>query len=158
MEPQDNPNQPTMFEYYKKHTGKSAYFITSKSEFDFMDYSNHAKYGEDFGATVEFTDKEADDQSIWFHGGHGEHGDHDEEETERKHDGKERKKKRKHRKSKKDKNKEGHSHGDDHHEHDLNDNIMRNLNNNDQFENLKNLDDIISKLSTLLCKPEDMII
>ena len=35
---------------------------------------------------------------------------------------------------------------------------MRNLNNNDQFENLKNLDDIISKLSTLLCKPEDMII
>jgi hypothetical protein len=67
LKPQDNPDLPTMFEYYRKALGKdkkSCYFVTCKSEFSFMDYSNHEKYGENYGASVEFA-KEKDDEDVY---------------------------------------------------------------------------------------------
>ncbi len=67
LEPQTNPDQPTIFEYYRKGLNKSkssAYFLTCKSEFDFMDYSNHKDYGEEYGPTVEFA-KEKDDVDLY---------------------------------------------------------------------------------------------
>jgi hypothetical protein len=68
LTPQDFPNKPTMFEYYRKHLKKpkeSCYFITSKHEFDYMDFSNHAKYGEDYGANVEFTEEANNDIELF---------------------------------------------------------------------------------------------
>ncbi len=68
LTPQDFPDKPTMFEYYRKHTKKpkeSCYFITSKHEFDYMDFSNHPKYGEDYGANVEFTDEPNNDAELF---------------------------------------------------------------------------------------------
>ncbi len=68
LEPQDNPDQPTIFEYFRKGLGKdkkSCYFITSKHEFNFMDYSNHKAYGEDYGATVEFTKEKNNDEELY---------------------------------------------------------------------------------------------
>lgn len=68
LEPNEYPDQPTMFEYYLKHTGndrKSCYFITSKHEFDYMDFSNHEDYGEDYGATVEFTKEKNNDKELF---------------------------------------------------------------------------------------------
>ncbi len=67
LKPADYPEQPTMFEYYRKALGKdknSAYFITSKKEFNYMNYSNHEKYGEDFAATAEYT-KERNDEELY---------------------------------------------------------------------------------------------
>jgi hypothetical protein len=65
--PESNPDQPTMFEYFRKGLNKdqkSCYFITSKHEFNFMGYSNHADYGEDFGATEEFTTAKNNDDEL----------------------------------------------------------------------------------------------
>ncbi len=67
LTPQDFPDKPTIFEYYRKHSGKkkeSCYFITSKHEFDYMDFSNHPKYGEDYGANVEFTKEPNNDAEL----------------------------------------------------------------------------------------------
>lgn len=67
LEPQDYPDQPTVFEYFRKGLGKdkkSCYYITSKNEFDFMDYSNDEEYGEDYGATVEFA-KEMQNEDLY---------------------------------------------------------------------------------------------
>lgn len=66
-DPEDYPDKPTMFEYYRKHTGadqKSCYFITSKPEFNYMTYSNHEEFGEDFGATEEFTKEKNNDDEL----------------------------------------------------------------------------------------------
>ena len=67
LEPDDYPDQPTMFEYYRKQSGKgekSCYFITSKHEFDYMNYSNHEDYGEDYAATAEFTKEKNNDDEL----------------------------------------------------------------------------------------------
>ena len=67
LEPQDYPEQPTVFEYFRKGLGKdqkSCFFITSKNEFDFMNYSNHEDYGEDYGATIELA-KEMDNNDLY---------------------------------------------------------------------------------------------
>jgi hypothetical protein len=67
LEPQMNPEKPTMFEYFRKGLGKgksSCLFITDKAEFDFMDYSEHEDYGEDYGPEVEFA-KERDDEDLY---------------------------------------------------------------------------------------------
>lgn len=68
LEPNTNPDQPTMFEYYRKQSGKDAkscYFITSKLEFNYMGYSNNEDYGEDYGATVEFTKEKNNDKELF---------------------------------------------------------------------------------------------
>jgi hypothetical protein len=68
LEPLDYPDQPTMFEYYRKGLGKgknSCYFISSKPEFNFMDYSNHEDYGEDYGATAVFTKEKYNDEELY---------------------------------------------------------------------------------------------
>jgi hypothetical protein len=68
LEPNSNPDQPTIFEYYRKSSGKDAkscYFITSKLEFNYMGYSNNEDYGEDYGATVEFTKEKNNDQELF---------------------------------------------------------------------------------------------
>lgn len=65
--PEENPDQPTMFEYYRKGLGKdqkSCYYITSKQQFDFMGYSNHEEYGEDYGATEEYTKEKHNDDEL----------------------------------------------------------------------------------------------
>jgi len=67
IEPNDFPDQPTMFEYFRKGLGKdqkSCYFITSKHEFDYMHFSNHEDYGEDFAPTVEFTKEKNNDNEL----------------------------------------------------------------------------------------------
>jgi hypothetical protein len=68
LKPQDYPDLPTMFEYYRKGLGKdknSCYYITSKPEFNFMNYSNHEQYGEDFGATAEYTKQKNNDEELY---------------------------------------------------------------------------------------------
>jgi hypothetical protein len=68
LKPQDYPDQPTVFEYFRKGLGKdqnSCYFITSKHEFNFMNYSNHEDYGEDFAATAEFTKEKNNDEELY---------------------------------------------------------------------------------------------
>ena len=68
LNPQDYPDRPTVFEYYRKGLGKdekSCYFITSKHEFNFMNYSNHEDYGEDYAATVEFTKEKNNDEELY---------------------------------------------------------------------------------------------
>ena len=68
LTPQDFPDKPTIFEYFRKHLGKkkeSCYFITSKHEFNYMDFSNHPKYGEDYGAYVEFTREPNNDAELF---------------------------------------------------------------------------------------------
>jgi arylsulfatase A-like enzyme len=65
--PEENPDQPTMFEYFRKGLGKdqkSCYFITSKPEFNFMTFSNNEDYGEDYGATEEFTKEKNNDDEL----------------------------------------------------------------------------------------------
>ncbi len=67
LQAQENPDQPTMFEYFRKGLGKDksqCYFISAKQEFSYMGYSNHEKYGEDYGATVELL-KERDDEELY---------------------------------------------------------------------------------------------
>lgn len=67
LKPDDVPDQPTIFEYYRKHLNKdkkSCYFITSKPEFTYMTYSNHDEYGEDYGATSEFTKEPNNDNEL----------------------------------------------------------------------------------------------
>jgi hypothetical protein len=64
----DIPEQPTMFEYYRKALKKdknSCYFITSKPELNFLTYSSHEEYGEDFGATAEFTKQPNNDEELF---------------------------------------------------------------------------------------------
>jgi hypothetical protein len=68
LAPQEAPDQPTVFEYYRKALGKdrkSCYFITSKHEFDYMGFSNHEEYGEDLGAAVEFTKEKNNDEELY---------------------------------------------------------------------------------------------
>jgi hypothetical protein len=68
LKPQDYPDQPTMFEYFRKGLGKdekSCYFITSKPEFNYMNYSNHEDYGEDYAATVAFTKEKNNDDELY---------------------------------------------------------------------------------------------
>jgi hypothetical protein len=68
LKPDEIPDQPTMFEYYRKALKKdknSCYFITSKPELNFMTYSNHEEYGEDFGATAEFTKQPNNDEELY---------------------------------------------------------------------------------------------
>jgi hypothetical protein len=68
LKPQDVPDQPTMFEYYRKGLKKnleSCYLITSKPEFNFMSFSNHEEYGEDFKANFELTKKPNDDEELF---------------------------------------------------------------------------------------------
>jgi hypothetical protein len=68
LRPQDYPDQPTMFEYFRKGLNKdekSCYFITSKHEFNFMNYSNHEDYGEDYAASVEFTKEKNNDDELY---------------------------------------------------------------------------------------------
>jgi hypothetical protein len=65
--PEEYPDQPTMFEYFRKGLSKdkkSCYFITSKPQFNFMTYSNHEDYGEDYGATEEFTTVKNSDEEL----------------------------------------------------------------------------------------------
>lgn len=67
LNPQDFPDKPTMFEYYRKalkKDEKSCYFITSKHEFDFMNFSNHEDYGEDYGAKCVFTNEKNNDTEL----------------------------------------------------------------------------------------------
>ena len=67
MKPQDYPDKPTVFEYFRKGLGKdktSCYFITSRHEFNFMNYSNHDDYGEDYGATMELTKEKFNDDEL----------------------------------------------------------------------------------------------
>jgi hypothetical protein len=67
LKPQETPDQPTMFEYYRKGLNKSlesCYFITSKPEFAFLAYSNHEDYGEEFKANLELTKKPNDDNEL----------------------------------------------------------------------------------------------
>jgi hypothetical protein len=68
LKPLDYPDQPTMFEYFRKGLGKdekSCYFITSKPEFNYMNYSNHEDYGEDYAASVEFTKEKNNDEELY---------------------------------------------------------------------------------------------
>jgi hypothetical protein len=68
LEPLDNPDQPTMFEYFRKGLGKgksSCLYITSKPEFNFMDYSNSEDYGEDYGATAQYTKVKNNDEELF---------------------------------------------------------------------------------------------
>jgi hypothetical protein len=68
LTPQDFPDKPTMFEYYRKalkKDEKSCYFITSKHEFDYMNFSNHQDYGEDFAATCVFTKEKNNDEELY---------------------------------------------------------------------------------------------
>jgi hypothetical protein len=68
LKPQDFPDQPTMFEYYRKGLGKSlesCYLITSKKEFNFMNYSNHEEYGEDYKANFELTKQPNNDDELY---------------------------------------------------------------------------------------------
>jgi|WetSurMetagenome_2_1015567.scaffolds.fasta_scaffold48393_3 hypothetical protein len=68
LKPMDYPDQPTMFEYYRKGLGKdknSCYFVTSKHEFSYMNYSNSSDYGEDYGATAEFTKEKNNDEQVY---------------------------------------------------------------------------------------------
>ena len=97
-------------------------------------------------------DQEEDD--LQFHGGH--HEDNGDEEEQRDGHGKSDRSKKKRKKKSKKKKEDGCSH--EHEEKEENQNIVQNFSNNVQFANLRNLDDIISKLSTRLCKPEDMVI
>jgi hypothetical protein len=65
--PEDYPEQPTMFEYFRKGLNKdqkSCYFITSKPEFNYMTYSNHEDYGEDYSATEVFTTEKNNDEEL----------------------------------------------------------------------------------------------
>jgi len=67
MQPDEIPDQPTIFEYYRKKSGKdekSCYYITSKKNLNFMNYSNHEEYGEDFGATAEYTKQPNNDEEL----------------------------------------------------------------------------------------------
>jgi hypothetical protein len=67
LTPQDYPDQPTIFEYYRKglkKDKKSCYFITSKHEFDFMNFSNHEAYGEDYAATAVLTKEKNNDTEL----------------------------------------------------------------------------------------------
>jgi hypothetical protein len=64
----DIPDQPTIFEYFRKGLGKdkkSCYFITSKQELNFLTYSNSEEYGENFGATAEFTKEKNNDEELY---------------------------------------------------------------------------------------------
>lgn len=66
-DPEDYPDKPTMFEYFRKSRNldeKSCYFITSKHEFNFMTFSNHDDYGEDYAATEEFTKEKNNDDEL----------------------------------------------------------------------------------------------
>jgi predicted AlkP superfamily pyrophosphatase or phosphodiesterase len=68
LEPAETPDQPTMFEYFRKGLGKdekSCYFITSKPEFDYMNYSNSEDYGEDYAAMAEFTKEKNNDEELF---------------------------------------------------------------------------------------------
>ena len=68
LKPQDYPEQPTMFEYYRKALKKDAtscYFITSKHEFNYMNYSYHEDYGEDYAATAEYTKEKNNDGELY---------------------------------------------------------------------------------------------
>ncbi|MBN2567808.1 MAG: hypothetical protein JXB42_00090 [Deltaproteobacteria bacterium] len=68
LKPDDNPDQPTIFEYYRKglsKDAKSCYFITSKPEYKYLSYSNHEDYGEEYGATVEFTKQPNNDDELY---------------------------------------------------------------------------------------------
>jgi hypothetical protein len=68
LKPQDYPDQPTMFEYYRKGLKKdktSCYFITSKPEFNYMNYSNHEEYGQEYAANVEFTNEKNNDEELY---------------------------------------------------------------------------------------------
>lgn len=68
LKPQDNPELPTMFEYYRKQLKQdknSCYFITSKPEFKFMNFSNHEEYGEEYAATAEFTKEKNNDGELY---------------------------------------------------------------------------------------------
>jgi hypothetical protein len=68
LNPQDFPDQPTMFEYYRKGLKKpleSCYLITSKKEFNFMNYSNHEDYGEDYKADFELTKEPNNDNELY---------------------------------------------------------------------------------------------
>jgi hypothetical protein len=66
--PEEIPERPTIFEYFRKGLGKdkkSCYFITSKHEFNFMTYSNHEEYGENYAATEEFTKEKNNDEELF---------------------------------------------------------------------------------------------
>jgi hypothetical protein len=68
LKPQETPDQPTMFEYYRKGLKKgleSCYLITSKPEFNFMSYSNHEEYGEDYKADFELTKQPNNDTELY---------------------------------------------------------------------------------------------
>lgn len=67
LKPEDYPDLPTIFEYYRKGLNKdqkSCYFISSKSEYKYLEYSNHEEYGEDYGPTMEFTKNLNDDNEL----------------------------------------------------------------------------------------------
>jgi hypothetical protein len=68
LNPKELPDQPTVFEYYRKKTGKpkeSCYLITSKPEFTYLHYSTSEEYGEEFGANFELTKKPNDDEELF---------------------------------------------------------------------------------------------
>jgi hypothetical protein len=68
LKPMDYPDQPTMFEYYRKQLkadANSCYFVTSKPEFNYMNYSNHEEYGENFAASMEFTKEKNNDEEVY---------------------------------------------------------------------------------------------
>jgi hypothetical protein len=68
LKPTDFPDQPTIFEYYRKALKKdknSCYFISSKHEFNYMNYSNSEDYGEEFGAVAEYTKEKNNDEEVY---------------------------------------------------------------------------------------------
>ena len=68
LDPKTNPDKPTIFEFYRKNLNKpieSCYFVTSKSEYYYLEYSNNEEYGEEFKPFFEKTKKEQDDDELF---------------------------------------------------------------------------------------------
>jgi hypothetical protein len=50
----ERPTEPTLFEYYRKHTGApehDAWIVSGKSKLDALAYSTHEDYGKEYGAS-----------------------------------------------------------------------------------------------------------
>jgi hypothetical protein len=67
LEPKEYPKNPTFFEVFRAELDKpieSTYFITSKKEYTYLEFSEHEDYGEDYKPYLEFTEKEKDDDEL----------------------------------------------------------------------------------------------
>lgn len=68
LEPKTNPDKPTLFEYYRKALNKpedSCYFLTSKKEYYYLEYSNNEDYGEQYKPYFEVTKQEKNDEELY---------------------------------------------------------------------------------------------